>query len=74
MKELFRFKATNIVISSNVPLRQDGLPYATFSEPLDPGGVVSFKAFKKDYIFSCDCWTKVKDNLRAIGKHIEALR
>ncbi|WP_107668924.1 J domain-containing protein [Cyanothece sp. BG0011] len=74
LKELSRFKATNVIISSNVPLRQDGLPYASFSEPSDPGVVVSFRAFKKDYIFSCDCWTKVKDNLRAIGKHIEALR
>ncbi len=74
LKELSRFKATNIVISSNVPLRQDGLPLATFSEPSDPGVVITFKAFKKDYIFSCDCWIKVKDNLRAIGKHIEALR
>ncbi|MGK7953779.1 MAG: J domain-containing protein [Crocosphaera sp.] len=74
LKELSRFKATNIVISSNVPLRQDGLPYANFSEPSDPGVVISFRAFKKDYIFSCDCWIRVRDNLRAIGKHIEALR
>lgn len=72
--ELKRLNATNIVISSNVPTRQDGLPYANFRNPDDPGVAVYFSSFKKDYALGCDCWDRVKDNLRAIGKHIEALR
>ena len=35
--ELKRLNATNIVISSNVETRQDGLPYARSKEPDDPG-------------------------------------
>ena len=72
--ELKRLKATNIVISSNVETRQDGLPKASFKEPEDPGIAVYFRSFKKEYALSCDRWDKVKDNVRAIGKHIKALR
>lgn len=35
---------------------------------------VYFKSFKKEYALGCDKWDRVKDNIRAIGKHIEALR
>ena len=72
--ELSRLSATQIVISSDVPLRQDGLPYARYREPDDPGVAVYFKTFKKEYALSCDRWDRVKDNIRAIGKHIKALR
>ena len=72
--ELKKLKASNIVISSNVETRQDGLPYARRKDPDDPGVAVYFKTFKKEYALSCDRWDKVKDNIRAIGKHIEALR
>lgn len=72
--ELKRLNATGIVISCNVKLRQDGLTYANFKKPDDPGVAVYFKTFKKEYALSCDRWDRVKDNLRAIGKHIEALR
>lgn len=72
--ELSRLGASNIIISSNVQTRRDGLPYANFREPDDPGVAVYFKTFKKEYALSCDRWDRAKDNLRAIGKHIEALR
>ncbi|PHM09207.1 J domain-containing protein [Nostoc sp. 'Peltigera malacea cyanobiont' DB3992] len=63
-----------MVISSNVQLRRDGLPYATFREPDDPGVAVYFRIKKKNYALCCDRWLKVKDNLRAIGLHIAAMR
>lgn len=72
--ELKKLKATNIVISSNVEPRRDGLPYSNRKNPDDPGVAVYFKSFKKDYALGCDKWDTVKDNLRAIAKHIRALR
>ena len=38
--ELSRLGASNIIISSNVQTRKDGLPYANFREPDDPGVAV----------------------------------
>lgn len=62
------------LISSNVPLRRDGLPYSSTREPEDPGVAVYFQNGDKQMVFACDQWDRVKDNLRAIAKTIEALR
>lgn len=74
LKELRLLGAKNIIISSNVPTRQDGLPYARPKEPDDPGVAVYFKIKDKSYALCCDRWRKVKHNLRAIGLHIAAMR
>ncbi|WP_392530201.1 J domain-containing protein [Nostoc sp. C117] len=74
LNELRLLGAKNSVISSNVPLRRDGLPYASFREPDDPGVAVYFQIKDKSYALCCDRWLKVKDNLRAIGLHIAAMR
>lgn len=74
VEQLRLMGARYIVISSNVETRRDGLPYATFKEPNDPGVAVYFQWRGKQMTFACDQWDKVKDNLRAIGKTMEALR
>ncbi len=74
LTELGRMQASKIVISTNIQLRRDGLPYANFREPQDPGVALYFVAFKKSYAFACDQWDLTRDNLRAIGCHITALR
>jgi DnaJ-domain-containing protein 1 len=74
LNELRLIGAKNLVISSNVPLRQDGLPYAKYKEPDDSGIAVYFQIKDKSYALCCDRWLKVKDNLRAIGLHIAAMR
>lgn len=74
MRELRLMGARYPVLSSNVPLRRDGLPYAAQREPDDPGVAVYFMWQGKQMTFACDRWDKVKDNVRAIGKTIEALR
>lgn len=63
-----------IVISTNVPLRRDGLPYSNQKEPDDTGAAVYFKLKEKDCVLACDKWSTVGDNLWAIAKHVEALR
>jgi hypothetical protein len=64
----------HVVISTNIPLRRDGLPYSNQKEPDDTGSAVYFKLDGKDCVLACDKWNTVGDNLWAIAKHIEALR
>lgn len=40
LSELKKLRATKIVISCNIPTRQDGLPYAKFKKPEDSGVAV----------------------------------
>lgn len=65
---------THIVLSSNVPLRRDGLPLAGQSNPKDPGVAVYFIYKGKPMVFACDTYPKVEDNLHAVTKTVEALR
>lgn len=65
---------THIVLSSNIPLRRDGLPYANQLQPADGGIAVYFLRRGKSMVFACDRWNKVEDNIRAIEKTIEAVR
>lgn len=74
LDELRLMKAHNVIISTNIQLRRDGLPYASFKEPEDPGVAVYFQIKRKPYALACDRWNRVKDNLRAIGLHIAAMR
>lgn len=74
LDELHRLGACAVVISSNIPVRKHGLPYATYKEPSDPGVAVYFRLRKKPTVLACDRWLLARDNLRAIGLHIAALR
>jgi hypothetical protein len=64
------------LISSNLPTRLDGLPYANAAQPADPGVAVYFRmgAKREPRVLACDSWDRVADNLAAIAGHIEALR
>lgn len=68
------FVNTNVVLSTNVTLRQDGLPYAGQANPHDPGVAVYFIYRGKNMVFACDTYRNVIDNMWAIRKTIEALR
>lgn len=62
------------VISTNIELRRDGLPYSNRAQPADTGVAVYFQLRKKPMAFACDRWDRVRDNMRAIEKTIENLR
>lgn len=64
----------DIILSTNVELRKDGLPYANRSEPGDPGVAVYFTYKKRPVCFACDKYDRVWKNMVAIAKTIEALR
>lgn len=72
--ELERLHAQRIVISTNIPTRNDGLPYSNSREPADPGVAVYFALKNAPYVLACDRWTRVADNLAAIAGHIDAMR
>ena len=72
--EVKRLGGTAVVLSTNVRLRGDGLPYASEREPEDGGAAIYFTYKKAQMCFACDRYKTVKENLTAIGKTIEALR
>lgn len=72
--ELQRFGASSMIISTNLKVRQDGLPAGGQAEPADPGVAVYFQINKKPRVIACDKWDRVADNLAAIAKTIEAQR
>lgn len=73
-KELRLMNVDHWVISSNIAVRQDGLPYANQKSPDDPGICLYFTRKGIDIAISCDAWMHVDSNLRAIGLTIEAIR
>jgi hypothetical protein len=70
----YTVRQAEIIISTNVALRRDGLPLANQRQPDDPGVAVYFTYKKKQVCFACDRWTKIEDNMRAIALTIAALR
>lgn len=83
-RELKNIGAVASVISTNLQLRSDGLPYA--DGPQRPGGDVGVAVYwtRREsrggttvlvpYCMPCDRWDRIADNLYAIGMSIEALR
>lgn len=72
--ELGRIGARNVIISSDVPVRLDGLPYASASLPKDPGCAVYFRLKNADRCLACDAFHRLPDNMAALAGHIAALR
>lgn len=64
-----------IIVSSNVPVRNDGMPYASYRAPEDPGVAVYWntKALG-ERVIACDRWDGVHANIRAIGLAVDGLR
>ena len=75
LKQVQLLGGSNPVISSNMPLRQDGLPLAGgYREPSDPGVAIYWTKKGVTHVMACDHWHKTVDNMRALGLALEALR
>src|SRR5438067_11515494 len=74
IRQLELMGASDIVISSNMQYRADGLPYSRQQYIPDTGVAVYFKLDGREQCIPCDKWVTLQDNLRAIAKTIEALR
>jgi hypothetical protein len=67
----------DVVITSDLPVRLDGMPYAS-GRPVDPGIAVYWRQPKadgyQDRVMACDRWIEPGGNMRAIALSIETLR
>ena len=76
LDELKRFGIPdwNVIISTNLQLRQDGLPRSSQRAPADPGVAVYWKEGKQERCIAVDRYDRVQDNLAAIAATLEAMR
>lgn len=74
--ELRRLGATSIVLSTNVPLRMDGMPSADAARRRmpDSGVAVYFQLRNKPMTMARDAYYDVAQNLRSLALAIEYLR
>lgn len=73
--EVGRMKgASNVIISTNLKYRLDGLPYSKQAQPADQGAAVYFDYNGEQMVIACDSYNKIGCNIYAIGKTIEAMR
>lgn len=72
--ELARLGAASVVISSNLRLRQDGLPYSDQRRVDDPGVAVYFTLEKRQMVMAADRFQTPEGNMRSLGLAIEAMR
>lgn len=72
--ERMGFSDDDIIISTNVQLRLDGLPRSD-REPMDPGAAVYWQVDKQHTrCMAIDQYDRVADNLAAIAATLEAMR
>lgn len=64
----------DVIISTNLRTRLDGLPKSNQAEPSDPGVAVYFRLDGNETCIAIDRFDRVADNLRAVAKTIEAMR
>jgi hypothetical protein len=65
----------DVVISTNVPTRLDGLPRSGLSEPGDPGVAVYWQESNgKRRVMAIDLYDRVADNLAAVAATLDAMR
>ena len=72
--ELRRLGVKRVTLTTDIPVRGDGMPYSGRREPDDPGAAVYFHWKGEPYVIACDTYRRVWENIRAIAKTIEAIR
>lgn len=74
INELKLMGAGRIIISTNVPLRRDGIPYAENRRIEDPGVAVYFNHKDRPLVMARDRFWTPGENMRSIAMVIESLR
>lgn len=74
LRELGLLGARDIQISSDQRLNRDGSLSAARYQLIDPGVAIYFRRKGVDVVLACDQYDNIHDNIRAIGKTVEALR
>lgn len=68
------FGGSDLIISSNLELKLDGMPRSNQRQPGDRGVAIFFKRNKQDFALACDVYSTVEDNLWALCRTLDALR
>lgn len=63
-----------VVVSSSLRVKPDGIPYSKQGRVEDPGVAVWFVLAGAERVLACDRLLKPEHNLRAIALHVSALR
>lgn len=63
-----------VIISTNVELRRDGLPYSGRKAPEDPGAAVYWQDGPQRRCMAIDQYDRVEDNLAALAATLDAMR
>ena len=74
IRQLELLGATDVVISSNMELTKDGLPYYRQRRIEDTGVAVYFVLNGDEDCIPCDEYFSLEDNLHAVELTVEALR
>lgn len=76
LTELGRMGIANddLVVSTNLELRLDGLPRGNQREPADPGVAVYWRDGKEMRCMAIDRYARVADNLAAVAATLDAMR
>ncbi|MGO8921400.1 MAG: J domain-containing protein [Xanthobacteraceae bacterium] len=74
LDELRLLGARDIVVSTNVQLRRDGLPYSDQRRIEDPGVAVYFTLKKRPRVMARDRFISVAGNMRSLTLAVEAMR
>ncbi|WP_428398215.1 DnaJ domain-containing protein [Marinobacter salarius] len=69
-----RLDPDQVVVSSDIPLRNDGQPASGRRPPEDPGVAVYITLDGVPRVFPCDVWDREADNIAAIAAHLNAMR
>lgn len=74
--ELQRLGARNVVLSTNLPIRQDGMPYAgaALKRMESPGVAVYFTLNKKPMVMAQDAYADIAANCRSLALAIDGMR
>ena len=84
LKACGRLGCVDIVLSTMVPVRRDGLPYAGMAQPSNPGVALYFDLRgewdpktssrpTRHYSLCCDQYRKVEENMRALVHTLDAM-
>lgn len=65
-----------VILSTNVQLRRDGMPYANTAQPQDTGAAVYFRLEEGGVqrALCCDKWDRVEDNIHTLALTVKAMR
>jgi len=72
--ELTRIRASDVILSTNIPLKLDGEPRGDWRQPGDSGVAVYFTYRKRSLAMARDAYLRVEHNLNSLAMAIEFLR